>query len=510
MHHAAARAARALLGLLGLGVAVASLWQAARLTLRPDPRDALRQADAQFVAGHYYDALARYQGLAARSPSFAQAPLRRGMVEAIRGEHEAAGRSLALALGLGLGGLDHDLARLYQGRSSAALGLRDEAAQFWATIGDDSPAAPLRRVLEADSLLRIGDYAGAEARYAAADAGAIPLDWREHVRGRLAALQAARDPDGALALLSGEGPSSGAGRSGSPRANDARAPSWFYPLVAPLLPPERPPAAQLRAALQADPAQRPQLLGQLYLDAGLYALAEAQFGAVDPGGPGALAASAYAAYTRWVAGDRAAGLQSLERLVATYPDEPRARALLALTYIAGSDTARAQQQLATIRTLSPRAPDTHLAWGQWYVSQGDYVAAADAYQRALADAPPVQRGVYALAVAEFHLDTSIELCSQGIGAAETASRLLPTEARPLVALAAARGRCGDPGGARDAAYRALDVEPANAAAAYELGRALALLGDRAGARAALISAADLAPDSDWRARAEAQLQTLGL
>ncbi|KPV39921.1 hypothetical protein SE17_44610, partial [Kouleothrix aurantiaca] len=158
-------------------------------------------------------------------------------------------------------------------------------------------------------------------------------------------------------------------------------------------------AGQIAAALDAPAAERPQLLGQIYLGARLYALAEAQFAAVDPRGPNALAAAAYAAYTRWSAGDRAEGLRRLESLAASNPAEPRARALLALALLNNRDDEAARRGLAAVRELAPRSPDTHLAWGQWYVAQHDYVAAADAYQQALRDAPAAQRGSYAPAPA---------------------------------------------------------------------------------------------------------------
>jgi tetratricopeptide (TPR) repeat protein len=160
--------------------------------------------------------------------------------------------------------------------------------------------------------------------------------------------------------------------------------------------------------------------------------------------------------------------------------------------------------------MAPRAPDTHLAWAQWYAARHDYITAADEYRRAFNDAPPPERGRYALAMAHFHIDTALHVCDIGIVAAEEAARLLPGEPRAWAALAAVRLNCGDPAGARDAAARALAGAPADAEANYYLGRALAALGERTEARRALIQAADLAPASPWRARAETQLATLGL
>jgi tetratricopeptide (TPR) repeat protein len=448
--------------------------------------------------GRYHDARGAYAALVARAPDFALARARLGMVYAVRGERTAAGESLARAIGLGLVGRDRDLARLYQGQVAAGSGLRDESAQVWRTIGARSPFYPLRGILEAEQLLFTGDYAGAEAAYRAAQAKALPPGWRALVEVRLVTLAASSDPAGALAELE---------RAALPGNLPASASD---PFAEPLLPAAVPDARQLAEALRAAPDQRPQMLGQLYLSAGLYVLSEAQFAAVAPDSPSALAAAAYAAYARWNSGDRAEGLRRLNALVLAHPEEPRARALLALAYLSNRDQDGARAQLEVARTLAPRAPDTHLAWGQWYAAQHDYVAAAEEYRRALGDAAPEERGTYALALARFHLDTSVRVCEAGRPAAEEAARLRPDDIRAWVAVAAARFMCGDPDGARSAAARVLQRNPSSAEASYYLGRALAALGDRPAARAALVNAADLAPTSPWRERAETQIATLGL
>src|SRR5262249_38252366 len=150
----------------------------------------------------------------------------------------------------------------------------------------------------------------------------------------------------------------------------------------------------------------------------------AQFATVAPGSPGALAAATYAAYTSWRSGVRAEGQRQLEALVAAYPREPRARALLALVYLADDDAADARAQLDLVQGMAPRAPDTHLAWAQWYAAHHDYVAAASEYRRALDQALPEERGRYALALARFHLASGLHACEVGPPAAEEATRYL--------------------------------------------------------------------------------------
>jgi tetratricopeptide (TPR) repeat protein len=365
-------------------------------------------------------------------------------------------------------------------------------------IDDSAPLYAARRVLEAEALLAGADYAGAEAAYRAALRPDLPRAWRGLAHTRLALLRAAGDPGAALAELEAS--------DAAHEPADASAEVW----IAPLLPAANPDATQLAAALRAPPDTRAQQLGQMYLRARLYTLAEAQFASVAPTSAGAGAAAAYAAYTHWLAGDRTEGIRRLQSLAVAYPGDTRARALLALAYLATDDDDRARAELEVVRALAPRAPDTHMAWGQWHAAQHDYVAAAEAYDHALRDAPPEERGIYALALAQFHLDTSFIVCEKGRPAAEEAAQLRPDDARVWIALSATSLVCGDPAAARAAAEQALRQNPRDAEASYHLGRALAQLGQRAAARAALVNAADFAPASPWRERAEAQIATLGL
>jgi hypothetical protein len=472
------------------------LGQSARVAFRPDRLDDLRSADALFAAGRYYDARAAYASVVARAPRLAPALLRLGIVYAVRDERALANQQLAYALDAGLSRADYELARLYQGWLAIQAGQRDLATRYWATIGERSAWLPLRRALEAENLLALADYAGAEASYRAAVAADLPSEWRALAATRLALLRATSDPAAALAELA---------RADSP----AIAPTGMIYAVA-LLPDANPSASQLADALRAPADQRAQLLGQLYLNAQLFGLAEAQFASVVPGSPSALAAATYAAYSRWVAGDRAGGVQRLQELVAVHPADAGARALLALAYLSTQNITGAQEQIDIVRAQAPRAPATHVALAQWHAAQHDYVAAADEYRLALGDAAPDERGTYALALARFYDDIGLGRCEYGLPAAEEATRALPRNPRAWTTLAGVRFGCGDAAGARAAAEQALQRAPASAEASYYLGRALAALGDRSGARMALINTADLAPRSAWRARAEAQIALLGL
>jgi len=364
-------------GYLRIGIAIARtllillvLWQAARFVFRSDLNDELRAADALFAARRYHDARAAYSAILAHRPQFAPALIRLGIVATIRDERIVADQVLAAALGLKLSPPEFDLVRLYQGRLAAIAGQPDTAKRFWSTISTQSALYGRLRLLEAEQLLVVADYAGAEATYRDAMQRDLPGEWRTLAHTRLALLRASSDSETALAELA----------QVATIAPEPKTPSIDW--AAALLPSATPDAQELATVLRAPPDLRAQTLGQLYLSAQLYTLAEAQFALVAPTSPSARSAAAYAAYTRWRAGDRAEGVRRLQELVERYPDEPRARALLALTYLTNRDDDSAKAQLDAIRTLGPRAPDTHLAWGQWYATQHDYVAAAEAYRRA--------------------------------------------------------------------------------------------------------------------------------
>jgi len=485
------RTAFALLGWLALLLGAAL---ALTLALRPDRRDALRQADRLFSAGRYHEALSVLTPLA---PALPEAQARLGMLRALRGEHTQAERQLRAAMLRGLGPVEYQRALLYLGRALADSGRYDLAARTWALVEDcrSVEACAYRgpaRVLAADEALRRGEYLLASAGLQAALAGPLPTLWAESARYRLALVHASSAPEAArrdLAL--------------------AVAPERADPLIAPLLPAVGDGPLRLQAALDAPPAGRPQILGLFYLSLGLYGLAEEQFARVDPHGPDALGAAAYAAYTRWRAGDASGGLQRLQALVEAHPDDPRARTLLALTYLTTDAGDAAQDELDTVARLRPDDPGVALAWASWHAARREYDQASRAYTRALALAPDSERGRYALLAAKFHLATTFELCETGLPFAETAAAAAPEDPQALTLLAAHRYHCGQFAGAAEAA-RAARRTGGGPDAFYYLGAALAALGDAEQARSALIRAADLAPASDWRRRAELALGMLPL
>lgn len=479
--------------LLVIALAGGCVWLAATWIFAPALQDDLRAADALFTSGQFSAANTAYATLAQRHPDDRALLLRRGMIAAVRGEYAVAQRTLAATIGANVRGTDHDLARLYQGHVAAADQRQGDALSAWATIPATSPLAPIRDVLLADLHTGASRYGDAEANARHALEEGLPTDWQRYVVLQMALLRGSSDANGAHAML----------RDGAAPAPDS-ALARFY---APLLPHSPTDTATLDNILAQPAAQRQMTLGQIYMRAGWYPLAAAQFAAVPPSSDQGRGAAAFLAYTRWLAGDRDGGIQQLEQLVAAAPDDAQARALLATALIAARDTGRAQAQLDALQQLAPNAPDAQLAQAQWYSAQAEYATAAEWYARATSRAPADQRAAYAGAQARFLLDTGLNVCSDGLAAATDAATLQP-DAATLTLVAQFNLACDDPAAAQRAAEHATQHDPASAEAALLLGEALANQGATTAARAALIRAADLAPASPFRARAERTLALL--
>ncbi|KAB8140140.1 tetratricopeptide repeat protein [Chloroflexia bacterium SDU3-3] len=477
-----------------LVTALAIVLAGAQLVFRDEPDHDMRQGDAMFGAGRYYAAWQIYRSLASQHPS-AQSMARLGMIQAVRGEHAAASRSFGSALRMGVAGRDYTLVRLYQGSSALAQGYYDDAIRSWRLIDDHADMAPYARVLEAEALLRGRNYAAAEQAFDGLRQARLPQEWRWAVQLRLATLRASDSAGEASALLGGIG---------------GIAPALPDPLmVAPLLPKPSPAPDLLAAAIQGQPDERAMQLGQAYLSAGMAELALAQFDAVPSDSPLAVRAQSYAAYTRLRTGDAAGGIGALNALVRSHPNDTQLRAMLALASLETGDTKHAEVQVKVLRQIAPNSPNTYLAWAQWYAAQSEYIEASSSYQKALAAAPPDQRGTYLTETVRFHLTTTVRICENGRPAAQEAALLVDSSAA-WAALAQAQIACGNFAEAERAASTAQQRDPRSAEASFYLGKALALRGQRGPAREALVAAADLAPDSDWRAKAEAQLSILGL
>ncbi len=455
------------------------------------PRATLLYADTLWQQGRYYAALQVYQPIDVQVAP--QAALHLGILRLQRGEYYPAERALRVAMQVGLEDADYHLALLYLGQALSSTGRSALAQETWSLIADcRSPLACAyrgpARILQAEDTLRHTDLQVAERYYQEALGLPLPPDWSALAQARLALLTAPHDPRAAADLLV--------------QSHAARAAA--LPWIAPLLPSSAPWREQLEIALGDAAPMQTQRLGQIYLGMGLYTIAEAQFRLVPPG-PLERGARIYAAYTRWLSGDRATGQAQLEAIVAANPDDAQARMLLAMTYLASQDEQAARTQLDTVAQMTYGGPDLLIAWANWHIAQHAYPEASSMYQLAVAQAQPSQRGRYAMLGAQFHLRTTYELCSTGLPLAETAATALPDQPDALTLLASHQYYCGEMDEAARTAQQALD-RGAGAEAAYYLGMVLRALGQDAAGRLALIQAADREPASIWRERAEQVLE----
>ncbi len=472
------------------------LAQAGRLVFQPDIRDDLRHADALFIQGRYHEALQHYRRLEQRSDSL-DVVLRLGMVQSVRGEYAPAEQALWQVVSAEEHGKRRTLALLYLGTSFAMRGKHEQALRTWGYLAACPPRARwcisegMRSMLQGEHALQQGNNAAATAAYSAARETSLPAAWWPLLHYRMALLQAADDPAGALAAW---------------RAEDGMH-AAAAPLLTPLLPDFAAEAQHLRAILHTAAPDRAQLLGQFYLDQQLSTLARAQFAAIPADSPHALVAATQAAYARWQAGQHDDAVAQMEQVAAAHPNNLRIRALLTLTHLAQHEDEAAQQQVQVMRSLAPTHPETAVARAALALHQGDYISATLHYEQAIAGAADARKGAYALIAARFHHDTNYAMCDEGMRRAEMAIQHLPDNAEAWTILAANRYYCRDVAGAVVAARQALDHQ-AGAEAAYYLGVALADLHQPAAARRALIRAADMAPASVWRTRAEQRLTEL--
>lgn len=455
--------------------------------LRADPYDALRQADALFAAGHYRTALHQYTTLTSLP---GETDIRRGIVLTVRGETDLARRAFAAAIQTGLRPAEYQLAVLYLGQIAFLEGDASTARRTWQTLTTCLPnRCAIRDLLLADDDLRSGRFDAAFAAYQSVATDQLPADWVAMVGERLTLLSALYNPDHEIP------------------ANLQASVIDSDPFLRPLLPPQAG-SETLSTALIANPAARPQLLGQLALELGYDHLALAFFAQVDPAGAHGLSAAIYRAYAHLRLGNRQQGIVQLEQLAAAHPDDIRIGALLAVAYIHTGDLSAAASRLQQIQSQHHTGPAIALAQAGLAFAQRDFVAAADAYEQAVITAPPDERGRYLTLAARFHLDSGFERCSSGILAAQAAVNSLPTDPEALTILAGTRYYCGDMSGALAAADAALTAG-GGVEARFYYGLILCAQGDLRRGRAALEAVADQAPTSIWRQRAETALELLG-
>lgn len=511
------------------------------IILQPPPTP-LNQADTLFAARHYHQAYERYQTLAARhrdtAPDDASPPpddsadarlfLRLGVVHTLRGEYPTAQSMIQRSLAAGVAGEERTIALLYLHHLAHLQGENPKKIESFA------PFEGVARVLAGEYHLQKHQYRDAEAEYRAGLMLPLPRSWQQFARYRFAFLTAIETPTIAYIALHEDFPLRSPYRSTAPTPDDPFA-GWtifrhtkrndairsLEPFLLPLLPTVsgevgQDDAGQLAAILAIEePAyERLQLLGQFYLQRGHPALAIRSFAHIPAAAPNSQNVAAFTAYAQWRADNQradgqfeAASLVALETIVERYPAVPALRSMLVLGYLQAGDTSSAQAHLEKLMLAAANDPNTSLAWAQWYLAQADYHHASEAYQQAIARAPATQRGKYALLAAQFYLDTGYGTCPLGLPAAHIAVDTLPTRADTWTALAAAAYACRDYMTVIEAAATA-QLYGGGAESSYYQGMAFAALGRVETARTAFIRAINQEPASEWRGRAETQLEAL--
>lgn len=450
-----------LLTTLNLLAATALLLGALLLATRQDSRALLRDADAAFVGGRYAAAAELYRRYLAAEPADPRPEAGLAMVATLRGDLPEARERFGRAIVAGLRGEQLDAARLYQARIEQLAGRPELAAQYRRLVDRGGALGPIRLALDGEAALLAAQPADAAAQYRAA-APDLPQRWRELALQRLRLLDAQPPP---AALVPPE--------RGAQLLLEALRPR-FAPIAA--------------DDLGADPLAR----GMRWLAAGFPRLAADTLAQAPPSRERELGLG----YSAWLLGDLATAQSIFAALAAAEPQDVRLAALARLTALDGAPP--------------PDATDAPglLVRAAYQTLQRNYPEAAQLYDRALAAAPPPERGHYALAAARFRLDAGIEVCGQGLRAAEEAGAGPPDRAA-LVTLAAVQLACGKPAAGEASARAALAAASADPEGLYLLGRALVAQGRRDDAAAAFRAAADSAPASQWRRRAEEQLAAIG-
>lgn len=481
--------------ILGCFIVLAILAQALRFTFSSDTQSQLRSFDQLFIQEQYYQALQFVR----TSPTPYEPVIwaRKGMLHSLRNEPSLANQSFAVALRSGLSGLEYDLLRLYQGYNSWKRGYQDEARNAWDQIDRRSALTGLRLVLEAEVSLNQQDFVRAERELRQALTYPLPVDWFRFTHQRLALLRASSDLVSALNELQ---------LSESKPTEPAS--GHYFQLAQALLPHSSLTSTQLRNILEAPAEQRAQLLGQTYLELAWYPLAELQFAAIPESSPLWFSAVSYLAYTQWQIGASDESISQLSKLMESYPEDPRPRALLALIQLSASQEDEARIQLNLVRTMAPYEPDTFLAWAQWHSVKREYTQAAQAYENARTRAAPAERLKYSIAQIRFHLNTNTSVCSTALQVAEEAATLEQQNSDVWTLLAQVQLACKQTQQALYSSQQALRLNNKHAEAYFYQGEALISLKQRDAARASLIQAANLAPSSIWRNRAEELLQQL--
>jgi tetratricopeptide (TPR) repeat protein len=182
-------------------------------------------------------------------------------------------------------------------------------------------------------------------------------------------------------------------------------------------------------------------------------------------------------------------IEWLTRARTRFPEDGRADALLARTYLFADDFPRAREAAAAALAKHPERFESQLAAGEVARLDGDYSRANEAFVRATRIAPDDWRGWHALG--QLRAERSDPKRARPV--LERAERLSPRSAVVLGELGLLEANAYDLPRARETLGRALDAGPDDFVAWTSLGLARLKAGDTEGALESLLKATLLEP-----------------
>lgn len=417
-----------IMSMLRIAARAATWWLAlfclagAALAPQMDAATPLQRADTLWQAGHVTEAWVAYASLEKQHSLPPSAQLRLAGLLLARGTCGDAELLAARALGQPLTRDDAAVAYLMRAECATRRQAQDSATAAWSAIDSTSPYAALAHVLRGEHALHNGDGAAAVTQFTTALRHDLPAPWAALAHLRLA--QTSDDLAAAQHHLAALPPA-------LPAPDPVSRP--LLPLPALAITAQ---AADLRTVLRAPAEDQPQLRGQHLLAAGLWMFTATYFDRVAQGKEADPRAPAYAAYARYQAGEHRAATDALRSLHARFPDEPLVTTLYATVALQGGYTHTAAMIVERAAMEQPLDPALALVRSDLLAAQHRYADAVAERRRARDSASTAQRGRYAVAVAQQHLQLAYNVCSDGIAAAQTAATLAPDTMEAWQTLAA--------------------------------------------------------------------------
>jgi len=258
-------------------------------------------------------------------------------------------------------------------------------------------------------------------------------------------------------------------------------------------------AAVERVSSSTDAVHAAALLGEAYVRAEAWSLAERTLAQAVAAEPAYAEAMAYLGHALDYLGDSAKAERYLVRAVQLAPTTTLTRYLLGLYHQRHGRPREAAFQYRQALKLDPRNAALYAELGNAWLAERQYVDAEVAFRTA-AELTPDHAG-FQLLLARFYVNHLIKVRTYGLLAARDAARLNPTDAEALDVLGWAYYLVGYLGEAERALSRAVALDPELASVRYHLGVVQRQLGQSAEADYQFWRAVDLDRTGYYRLRA---------